>query len=88
MTLSVSAAITTSFDKNVKERLDWLSIVLSNINLQDPEIAAVAPKIMDVLLQRMQGAYMQIAESDPSDPALRRVSMLSRQISEIKNVTG
>ncbi|KAH0292755.1 hypothetical protein M436DRAFT_38439 [Aureobasidium namibiae CBS 147.97] len=85
VSLSVSAALTSSFEQHVDERLSWLSTVLSTINLADPEIREVAPKIMDVLQQRMQGAYMSIAESNVQDPALRVVSTLSRQINEIKN---
>ncbi|KAI5247349.1 hypothetical protein E4T43_02105 [Aureobasidium subglaciale] len=85
VSLSVSAALTSSFEQNVDERLSWLSTVLSTINLNDPEIREVAPKIMDVLQQRMQGAYMSIAENNAQDPALRIVSGLSRQINDIKN---
>ncbi|GAB7357413.1 hypothetical protein MBLNU459_g8343t3 [Dothideomycetes sp. NU459] len=85
--LSVSAALTSSFDQNINERLEWLGSVLSHIDLKDPEIREVVPKIMDVLQQRMQGAYMQIAEVNVQDPALRKVSVLSRQISEIKSFT-
>ncbi|THW30589.1 hypothetical protein D6D23_00052 [Aureobasidium pullulans] len=85
VSLSVSAALTSSFEQNVDERLQWLSAVLSTINLNDTEIREVAPKIMDVLQQRMQGAYMSIAENNVQDPALRIVSGLSRQINDIKN---
>ncbi|OBW64530.1 MAG: DNA-directed RNA polymerase [Aureobasidium pullulans] len=85
VSLSVSAALTSSFEQNVDERLQWLSAVLSTINLNDAEIREVAPKIMDVLQQRMQGAYMSIAENNVQDPALRIVSGLSRQINDIKN---
>ncbi|KAH0418939.1 hypothetical protein KCU90_g11073, partial [Aureobasidium melanogenum] len=84
VSLSVSAALTSSFEQHVDERLSWLSTVLSTINLNDPEIREVAPKIMDVLQQRMQGAYMSIAENNAQDPALRIVSGLSRQINDIK----
>jgi len=42
---------------------------------------------MDVLLSRLQGAYMQLAETIPGDPALRTLSILSRQIGDIKNLT-
>ncbi|KAL1306525.1 hypothetical protein AAFC00_005216 [Neodothiora populina] len=87
VSLSVSAALTASFGKNVNERLEWLASVLSTINLQDPEIREVAPKIMDVLQQRMQGAFMTIADVNGQDPALRKISHLSRQIAEIKNLT-
>ena len=85
VSLSVSAALTSSFEQNVDERLQWLSAVLSTINLNDAEIREVAPKIMDVLQQRMQGAYMSIAENNVQDPALRIVSGLSRQINDINN---
>lgn len=87
MSLSVSAALTTSFDRHINERLDWLGSVLSTIDLKDPEIREVAPKIMDVLQQRMQGAYMDMAEAEPGNPVLRKVSSLARQILEIKNLT-
>lgn len=48
----------------------------------------VAPKIMDVLSHRLQGAYMQIAEADPGNPALKKLSALARNVNEIKRVTG
>jgi len=34
VTLSVSAAITSSFENHIDERLNWLAIVLQNINLK------------------------------------------------------
>ncbi|PSK51627.1 hypothetical protein B9Z65_2894 [Elsinoe australis] len=86
--LSVSAAVSTSFEQNVDQRLDWLGIILSSTDLQDPEIASVAPKIMNVLLSRIQGAYMTFAESNPSDPVLRRISHLSKQITDIGRMLG
>ncbi|KAK4550819.1 hypothetical protein LTR36_000399 [Oleoguttula mirabilis] len=86
--LSVSAAITASFQSNVDARLDWLSAVLSQINMNDPDIMDVAPKIMDVLSQRLQGAYMHISEANPSDANLRKISALNRQVSEVRRMTG
>ena len=42
---------------------------------------------MDVLYQRLQGAYMQLAESAPRyDNALRKMVALTRQIAEVKSV--
>ncbi|KAK5122762.1 hypothetical protein LTR85_003677 [Meristemomyces frigidus] len=86
--LSVSAAITASFQSNVDARLEWLSAVLSQINMQDPDIMDVAPKIMDVLSQRLQGAYMTISEARPNDGNLRRISALNRQVMEVRRMTG
>lgn len=86
--LSVSAAVTASFESNVDARLHWLSEVLSQININDPDIQDVAPKIMDVLSQRLQGAYMTISEASPNDANLRRISALNRQVNEVRRMTG
>lgn len=101
--LSVSAAITASFETNVDKRLEWLGAIINNIDhqvcctdlsayplrtkilSQDPDIRDVAPKIMDVLYQRLQGAYMQLAESQPrDDESLKRMVMLTRQIGQVR----
>ncbi|KAG8627577.1 hypothetical protein KVT40_005060 [Elsinoe batatas] len=81
--LSVSAAVSTSFEQNVEERLNWLDHILSSTDLQDQEIVQVAPKIMNVLLGRIQGAYMMFAEKDVNDPILRKFSGLSKRIGEM-----
>ena len=86
--LSVSAAITASFETYVDQRLEWLSTILSNIDLNDEEIKDVAGKIMEVLSQRLQGAYMNISETNPSEPALRRISALHRQVAEVRRMAG
>lgn len=56
------------------------------ILLQDHEIAQVAPKIMDVLLSRLQAEYMHTAEVRPGAPILRQLAMLVRQITEIRSL--
>ena len=86
--LSVSAAITASFDTNLYPRLDWLSEVLTLIDTKDVDIIEVAPKIMDVLSQRLQGAYMNISEATPGAPALKKISALNRQVNEVKRLTA
>lgn len=58
------------------------------MDLKNEDIREVAPKIMDVLSQRLQGAYMNLSEADPGDPALKRISALNRQIVEIKRLAG
>lgn len=82
--LSVSAAVSSSLETNTAERLMWLDAVFASIDPTDPDIREVAPKIMDVLSSRLQAAYMQIAEKNPGDPVLRRISMLSRRAQELK----
>ncbi|KAK5131332.1 hypothetical protein LTR08_000998 [Meristemomyces frigidus] len=86
--LSVSAAITASFESNIDARLEWLSAVLSQINMKDHDIMDVAPKIMDVLSQRLQGAYMLISETNPGDHNLGRISALVRQVREVRRLTA
>ncbi|TKA25565.1 hypothetical protein B0A50_05426 [Salinomyces thailandicus] len=86
--LSVSAAITASFSTEIDARLEWLSEVLGQMNTADPDICDVAPKIMDVLSQRLQGAYMELSEVNPRDARLRRISALNRQVNEVRRVTA
>ena len=86
--LTVSAAVTSSFDTFLHQRLNWLSGVLAQIDIKDGDIMDVAPKIMDVLSQRLQGAYMQISEANPSDPNLKTISTLNRQVNEIRRMAG
>ncbi|OJD20056.1 hypothetical protein AJ78_00073 [Emergomyces pasteurianus Ep9510] len=76
--LSVSAAVTSSFEANVMDRLNWLERVFRTVKVKDPEIYEVAPKIMDVLIQRLEALYMSIAENTPHDPVLRRIPRLTR----------
>ncbi|KAK3671670.1 hypothetical protein LTR78_008403 [Recurvomyces mirabilis] len=82
--LSVSAALTATLDTNTKERLEWLKVVLSQMNIKDAEISDVVPHIMDVLSQRLQGAYMVLSEEQPNSPALKSMAQLNRQVGEIK----
>ncbi|KAF2765322.1 hypothetical protein EJ03DRAFT_300418 [Teratosphaeria nubilosa] len=88
--LSVSAALTSSFDTKVDERLAWLETVLHQLDMRDPDIADVAPRIMDVLVQRLQGAYMQVSESRAprKDAVMGKISAVYRQVHEIKRITG
>ncbi|KAI9873158.1 MAG: hypothetical protein M1830_000760 [Pleopsidium flavum] len=83
--LSVGAAVTNSLETHVMERLHWLETVFATIDPRDPEIREVAPKIMDVLSQRLEGQYMRIAEADPRDPVLRKIPPLTRQARELKS---
>lgn len=83
------------------ERLSWLETVFATVDprvsqryllqsrltntLQDPEIREVAPRIMDVLSQRLEGEYMRISIANPQDPTLRKIPALVRHARELKN---
>lgn len=86
--LSVSAAITATLTTHIDARLDWLEVVLTNVDLADEEIRDVAPRIMDVLSQRLQGAYMAIAEEDASAASLRRIAGLNRRVQEVRRMAA
>ena len=50
---------------------------------QDPEIQEVAPKIMDVICQRLESRYMEMSEFDNTNPVLRRFPVLKRKARDI-----
>ncbi|KAF7587963.1 hypothetical protein BBP40_006471 [Aspergillus hancockii] len=82
--LSVGVAVTSSLQTNVAERLRWLDVVLKTVNPMDPDIREVAPRIMDILLQRLDILYMAIAKNAPHDPVIRRIPALSRRARELR----
>lgn len=46
----------------------------------------VAPRIIDVISQRLNTLYMSIVAHDPHDPALRMIAPLSRRARELHGV--
>ncbi|KAK5702882.1 hypothetical protein LTR97_003828 [Elasticomyces elasticus] len=91
--LSVSAALTASLDTSLGLRLEWLETVLGMIDVRDEEIVDVAPKIMDVLMTRLQGAYMIVHEQSgwsdqEKNGLLRRISALNKRVVEVRRMTG
>jgi len=56
--------------------------------LQDRGIREVAPRILDVLAQRMSDAYMQLAEENPTNPLLSKIHVLVRHAKELKVMTA
>uniref|UniRef100_A0A093V3A9 Uncharacterized protein C20G4.08 n=1 Tax=Talaromyces marneffei PM1 TaxID=1077442 RepID=A0A093V3A9_TALMA len=84
VSLSVGVAITTALVTNVQERLAWLEYVLQTVNLGDPDIREVAPQIMDIFIQRLDGLYRAIVEVNPHDPLLRKIPPLVRRARELR----
>jgi hypothetical protein len=85
--LSVGAAVTSSLENNVMDRLAWLETVFATIDPRDPEIREVAPRIMDVLCQRLESEYMRISMANPRDLSLHKIPLLVRQARELKERT-
>ncbi|KAL6720206.1 hypothetical protein ACLMJK_002127 [Lecanora helva] len=82
--LSVGVAVTNSLESNTMERLIWLETVFRLIDTRDPEIREVAGRILEVLSQRLEGEYMNIAENKPQSPALRKIPGLARLARELR----
>ncbi|PYI04221.1 hypothetical protein BO78DRAFT_347940 [Aspergillus sclerotiicarbonarius CBS 121057] len=77
--LSVGVAVTSSLQTHVMERLTWLDVVLQTVNPMDPDIRELVPKIMDILIARLEALYMYVADKSPHDPITRRIAPLSRR---------
>ena len=53
---------------------------------KDPEIMEIAPRLMDVIIQRLESVFMRIAELHPGDPVLRKIPALTRQARELRSI--
>lgn len=64
-----------------------LVVISTNTSYQDPEIRNVAPRIMDVLSQRLESEYMRISMANPRDPSLHKIPLLVRRARELKELS-
>lgn len=69
--LSATAALTQPLEPNMAERLAWLEAILEVINPRDGEIGELVPRIMEIVSQRLQSCYMQLAEKEDRSPLLK-----------------
>lgn len=81
--LSTGAIVSAALERNLPERLNWLETVLRSINPIDPELKDMIPKIMDVVNQRLTSKYIELNESSPGNPLLRRISGLVHEGNEL-----
>ncbi|KAK4870353.1 hypothetical protein LT330_005407 [Penicillium expansum] len=81
--LSVAVAVTTTMQTNIGQRLHWLEVVLQNVNPRDTDLREVAPRILDIMSQRLNTLYMSVVERNPHDPILRHISPLARRAREL-----
>lgn len=88
--LSVAAAVTSTLNESyLGERLSWLEVSLGTVDAQSPEIAELTPKMMDVLISRLQEEYMSLSDKGMTSQAvLSRIHTLVRRAKEIKVSTG
>jgi hypothetical protein len=83
LALSTGAVVSESLGRNLTERLVWLNAVFTSVNPNDAEIRDIIPKIMDVVIQRLTAAYIQLNESTPGSPLLRAISQLVNKCNEM-----
>ncbi|KAF2855241.1 hypothetical protein T440DRAFT_206759 [Plenodomus tracheiphilus IPT5] len=81
--LSTGAIVSGALERNLPERLNWLETVLRSINPHDPEVKDMIPRIMDVVNQRLTSRYIELNESSPGNPLLRRISGLVHEGNEM-----
>ncbi|KAI9671158.1 MAG: hypothetical protein M1817_003665 [Caeruleum heppii] len=82
--LSVAAAVTDNFGQHVEQRLIWLDACLKGMDPEDTDAQEVMGRIMGVMIQRLEGLYMSIAELNPNEPVLRRIPALTRIARDLK----
>lgn len=76
LVLSTGAVVSEPLDRNLEQRLAWLDSVLQSVNPRDNEVRDIVPKIMDVMIQRLTAKYIELNETTPGNPLLRRISAL------------
>ncbi|GFF56051.1 uncharacterized protein C20G4.08 [Aspergillus udagawae] len=81
--LSVGVAVTSSLHTNVDDRLTWLDVVLQSVDLRDPDIHEVAPRIIEILTQRLNTLYMEVASNNPHSPVIRKLGPINRRLHEL-----
>ncbi|KAJ5343319.1 hypothetical protein MYU51_021483 [Penicillium brevicompactum] len=81
--LSVAVAVTSTLATNIGQRLHWLEVVLQNVDPRDTDLKEVAPRILDIMSQRLNNLYMGVVERNPHDPILRHIAPLARRAREL-----
>ncbi|CAG8007673.1 unnamed protein product [Penicillium salamii] len=81
--LSVAVAVTSTLATNIGQRLHWLEVVLQNVDPRDTDLREVAPRILDIMSQRLNNLYMNVVERNPHDPILRLIAPLARRAREL-----
>ena len=86
--LSAAAAVSESMRDNLSQRLNWLEVAIDTLDTENEEIAQYAPKIIDLLIERLSDAYMATSQANPNDPILARIHSLVRYARQLKRNFG
>ncbi|KAF2097108.1 hypothetical protein NA57DRAFT_41647 [Rhizodiscina lignyota] len=82
--MSAAAAVTQPWEPNMHQRLAWLDNILISLDPTEADIRELTPRIMDIISQRLKSLYMQIANTNSTDPVLPHIYQLDRRTGELK----
>ena len=88
--LSVSAAVSSMLDQGrLEPKLGYLETVLKVVNPGDSQINEYAPRMMEVLKERVSDLFMRVAEERPGErQLLSRLRTLVRNVGAFKSMVG
>ena len=86
--LSVAAAVSSMLDEDrLEEKLGYLESVIKMVDPADEQIVAYAPRMMDVLKDRVGDEFMRVAEERPTERVLlTRLRSLARSVETFRGV--
>ncbi|KAI9780283.1 MAG: hypothetical protein M1816_003125 [Peltula sp. TS41687] len=82
--LSVAATVASTFESHVAERIQWLEYCFICLNPKDPDIRELIPRIMDVLIERLEALYIEVAKENLHDPVLTKIPNLTDRARQIQ----
>ncbi|KAI9742426.1 MAG: hypothetical protein M1818_003960 [Claussenomyces sp. TS43310] len=93
MLLSIASVITQQLEgQTLLERLSWLDVILhefqSTFDTMEESVRDVTPKIMKILVQRLEHTLMRVSSVSPQDPLLKRITFLSSTANRIGMIVG
>ncbi|KAI9831090.1 MAG: hypothetical protein M1826_003988 [Phylliscum demangeonii] len=86
--LSVAATIPATFESHVEARLEWLDSCLAALHPGDPDIRDLVPRIMDMVVERLEGLYVDLARRSLHDPILARIPPLTSRARELTQMVA
>ncbi|KAL5118823.1 hypothetical protein ACEQ8H_003326 [Pleosporales sp. CAS-2024a] len=83
LALSTGAVVSADLSRHTPERLTWLDAVLTSVDPNDRDVRDIVPKIMEVVKQRLTDTYIDLNETTPGSPLLRRISAQVNKCNEL-----
>ncbi|TDZ47650.1 Uncharacterized protein CTRI78_v008520 [Colletotrichum trifolii] len=78
--LTVTATVSLNLESHTRERIAWLEMVVHSLQVSlgnmDDDARAVTPKIMGMLVARVEGLFVRISSTSGNDPVLKNLSQI------------